>query len=93
MAWKGTAEDRRRWAIKKRQERQAEASQRGSKPLSGYAVAPNDHACDPYEIEYGDVPVSRSQCTVCGRTWTYAPTGSGWFSVTVEPLTTKKPST
>jgi hypothetical protein len=92
MVWKGTPEQKRAWAIKKRREAEEAARKCGSEALPGYETAPDQHRCNEHTIEGFSVPPSQIRCKECGRTWTYSPTKTGWMSVVVSPLTEKMPA-
>jgi hypothetical protein len=88
-----TPEQKRAYAIRKRVEARREAArtrrsepdtQSGLAPVGGYVIHPSNHACSPYDIEYGE---GRHVCQLCGRRWTLGPRGYA-----VSPLTKRKPA-
>ena len=93
MAW--TKADKQAYAIKKAQERKLEASKKDRRLQPGYQVAPCDHSCDPYDIDYKiEIPgaLFAAQCTICGRLWTRIKNRNGFPELTVMPITVKMPS-
>lgn len=55
-------------------------------------VRPSQHACGPYDVEYGD-GAGGAACRVCGRTWRYQlPEGRFTYGrIVPTPLTKDKP--
>lgn len=95
MAWRGTPAEKKAYAIKKAREHQVRAAKKDRRTLSGYEVAPCDHPCDVYDIDYKvEIPgtVFAAQCMVCGRTWTRTKNAKGFPVLEVTPPTLEKPS-